>query len=269
MANSNKKSKLEKNSLSSASTTINVRDTHTEELVFGLCGPIGSPLHEVSAEIQSILADQFGYECRTIKLSKFIEENKGKVRKEPRFERVQELIDKGNALRDEHGKSILVDFAIHEIALDREKNKMKSGAGSYKSRRVCHVIDSIKNQEELEALRVVYGDMFFFIGVFSPILVREKKLKDMGMELKEVYQLIDRDSGEEVDYGQTVEGTFPKSDFFLRVDSESLVPVKSKLERFLKIIFGVEISTPSSGEKAMYLASSAAGNSACLSRELW
>src|SRR3989304_5660058 len=69
------------------------------------------------------------------------------------------------------------------------------------------------------------------------------------MNLAQVYQLIDRDSGEEIDHGQTVRETFPLADFFLRVDSDSDQPIKTKLNRFLNIIFGIEICTYINGGK--------------------
>lgn len=256
------------------STSLKVQSTHTEELVIALCGPIGSPLHKVGNELKHVLETRFGYKCNIIKLSDIIEKNAEKagksVRKEPRFVRVQDLINAGNELRSIYGNSVLADLAIGQISTVREKHKETSPSGEqrYKSSRVCHIIDSIKNQEELEALKSVYRDMLYFIGVFSPLLVRQQNLENQGMTLPQVYELIDRDSGEEINYGQTVKETFPLADFFLRVDSDSDRQITGKLDRFLNIIFGVEISTPSSGETAMYLASSAAGNSACLSRQV-
>ena len=52
-----------------------IESTHTSELVIALCGPIGSPLHEVATTLQEALTNTFGYEkCEIIRLSKFIEE---------------------------------------------------------------------------------------------------------------------------------------------------------------------------------------------------
>ena len=49
--------------------------THTEELVIALCGPIGSPLHEVADKLHEMLEQPFGYvKCNVIRLSKFIGE---------------------------------------------------------------------------------------------------------------------------------------------------------------------------------------------------
>jgi deoxycytidylate deaminase len=84
----------------------------------------------------------------------------------------------------------------------------------------------------------------------------------------EIFQLMDRDSGEEFAHGQHMRQAFTKADFFLRIDSKDRDIIKDKLSRFLHLIFGTKEMTPTIHETAMYLASSAAGNSACLSRQV-
>jgi deoxycytidylate deaminase len=89
------------------------------------------------------------------------------------FDRINAQIDAGNKLREKYGNSVLVELAVNKIRLDREFVKDKS----HKSRRVCHIIDSIKNQEELDLLRMVYREMLYVFGVFSPLEQREDNLK--------------------------------------------------------------------------------------------
>ncbi|MHB8392129.1 MAG: anti-phage dCTP deaminase [Acidobacteriaceae bacterium] len=251
-----------------SSTPVEVQSTHTEELVIALCGPIGSPLHTVGGLLKRVLEQEYNYQCEVIQLSRLIEEYRGKAPSEPRFDRIKGLIDKGNDIRKEFGSSVLADIAISKIAAHREQQKSESGSKRFEPRRVCHIVDSIKNQEELEALRLVYRDMLYFIGVFSPMPLREDALTGSGMTLSEVYQLIDRDSGEEIEHGQTVRNTFPHADCFIRIDSDAEKPIEDKLRRLLNVIFATEIVTPSPAERAMYAAASAAGNSACLSRQV-
>jgi len=248
-------------------TPIEVQSTHTDELVIVLCGPIGTPLHMVAKIIKDIFDAQYLYKCTVLQLSDIIEEFNGDADKNSSYNRKKDLIDKGNELREKFGCSVLADIAISKIAASREEDKKASGKEKFETRRICHIIDSIKNQEELEALKLVYRDMLYFIGVFSPMPLREKALK-AKMSLPEVSQLIDRDSGEELEHGQTVRDTFPHADFFLRVDSDSEKSIKTKLERFLNIIFETEVITPTVAETAMYNAASAAGNSGCLSRQV-
>ncbi len=246
-----------------------IEATHTSELVIALCGPIGSPLHKVADTVKQCLETEFGYgECRIIRLSRIIEEFRAKVSESSEHKRIEKLIELGDELRRDYGASVLAELAISKIVLDRERVKDASGAKSYEPRRVCHIIDSIKNQEELDILRQVYRDMLYFVGVYSPLPAREKALEKRGMKSAEVYALIDRDSGEELSHGQTVRDTFPQADFFLRIDSDTDTQIKGKVERFLHLILGTRVITPSYAETAMYMAASAAGNSACLSRQV-
>jgi deoxycytidylate deaminase len=246
-----------------------IRSSHTSELVIALCGPIGSPLHKVSDAIKAELENEFAYDgCRQLRLSKIIESFVAEKSFPSRYERVKALISKGDTLREEYGAGILAELVVSEIALDRQRAKEKSGSTRYESRRVCHIIDSIKNQEELDVLRLVYRDMLYFVGVYAPLPARIKTLEKNGMSQREIFDLIDQDSGEEFAYGQTVRKTFPQADFFLKVDTDTDTQITSRVSRFLRLILGTRVSTPTTAETAMYLAASASGNSACLSRQV-
>lgn len=252
-----------------------LRKTNTSELVIALCGPIGSPLHDVADCIKFTLLDKFNYqECRSIRLSKFIEDHTNKpnspikIPTTPGFSRVTALIDAGDIMRDKFGASILADLAIAEIRLDREKNAKSSDGVNYLPRRICHIIDSIKNQAELDLLREVYREVLYVVGVFSPQDARENSLKSSGLPADEMHILMERDAAGESPHGQTVNSTFPQSDFFLRMDTDSTAELNTRVERFLKLILGTEIITPTADESAMYAAASAATSSACLSRQV-
>ena len=51
-------------------------DTHTEELIIGLCCPIGTDIHFVAEEIKQVIEEKFNYEVEIIRLSDFIKERK-------------------------------------------------------------------------------------------------------------------------------------------------------------------------------------------------
>lgn len=252
-----------------------ISSTHTNELVIALCGPIGSPMHAVAQKIKEMLEETFAYDrCEVIKLSSFISANASKQSQEARAsntkesDRIEGLIQHGNEMRKAFGKSVLAELAVNEIRLDREQNGRDQETGQFSPRRVCHIIDSIKNQEELNLLRTVYREVLYVVGVFAPVTTREQNLKNKGMDVTDVYRLMDRDSGEEFEEGQTVGKTFPQCDFFLRMESDSEAQLRSRVERFLHLILGTKIITPTHAETAMYAAASAAGNSACLSRQV-
>ncbi len=249
-----------------------IRESHTSELVIALCGPIGSPIHKVAAAIKKLLDNDFAYDrCEILKLSEIIEQHSDKsIKKDAfsKFDRTKALIEEGDKLRSNYGSSVLAELAVSKISLDRQKTKAKAKTERFAPHRVCHIIDSIKNQEELEILKLVYRDMLYFVGVFSPLPARVRALDRGGMKQAEIYELIDQDSGEEFDHGQTVRDTFPQADFFLRIENDTDTQIESRVERFLHLILGSRIMTPTNSETAMYQAASAAGNSACLSRQV-
>ncbi|MCD6012626.1 MAG: cytidine/deoxycytidylate deaminase family protein [Flavipsychrobacter sp.] len=242
-----------------------IKDTYTEELIIGLCGPVGTDIHYVATEIGAIIKEKYSYEVEIIRLSDFIQNHTNVQKTNNHYQNISNLINAGNHLRSEKGNSVLAELAINEIAIKRE---LKRKGGDFKSNRICYVIDSIKNNEELELFRLIYSNLFYFIGVFSSVEVREKNLENKGLTKPEVYQLIDRDSGEELDFGQKVSDTFVQSDFFLRIEQSTSATINYKIARYLSLIFNSDIVTPTSDETAMYQAFAAAGNSACLSRQV-
>jgi deoxycytidylate deaminase len=257
---------------SGISTGEMLSSTHTDELVIALCGPIGSPLHEVADKLQEMLRNTFGYQtCRTVRLSKFIEEHgrrAGRTVSGKPAERRHALIDVGDEMRRTYGFSVLAELAVHEIRVDRELHARDPATRQYLPRRACHIVDSIKNQHELELLRTVYREALHVVGVFAPVNTREQALRAQGLDNTAIAQLMDRDSGEELDEGQTVQETFPQCDFFLRMDSNTDTQLRGRVERFLHLILGTQVITPTRAETAMYAAASAASNSACLSRQV-
>jgi deoxycytidylate deaminase len=259
-----------------------LRALHTPELVIALCGPIGSPLHEVSSSIEELLTTKFGYaKVETIRLSEFISTYARKMNKSVPIggvDRFKELIKLGNEMRDAHGKEILAKLAIKKIANTRasladltpardDGEKITPLKAATRPVRVAHIIDSIKNQSELEILRLVYGDLLYTIGVYAPVALREATLKKVMTDVQ-VSELIDRDSGEELENGQTVRQTFPFSDYFLRIESRTSSEIEQRVERFLTLVLASKPLTPTVHEMAMYAAASAAGHSACLSRQV-
>lgn len=265
-----------------------IQESLTSEIVIALCGPLGTPLHEVAATFQKLLkTTDYSYDkVEIIRLSELIKENtpKGILTDSPS---INELIDAGNNLREEHGNDVLARLAIKKITFARELLKEKlekkqkdlfsetDHSSDNKdiviptlSEKNCHIIDSIKHIDELRLLRSIYGDMLHVIGVYSPIEKRIEKLEKKKGKKDDIHTLIDRDSGEEVKHGQRVETTFPHADFFLRVDSETDSERKSRVKRFLDLMLGTAIMTPTPHERAMYAAYSAARNSACLSRQV-
>ena len=278
------------NPYKSVDSTFEATASLTPELVVALCGPIGSPLHETSAQIKNALND-FGYRTEPIRLSDLIRINTDfagiSIDRNSRYTEIDTLIKAGDELRRKLGNDILAKMAIAKIGADRLKSfgefsdradeAEKSVDKQIRSHRICHVIDSVKNSDELKLLRLVYGEALFAVGVFSPIEIRRKNLERPGaLSADDINQLIDTDSGEEFSHGQSVRDTFPQCDFFLRIDesitgateNKAIGQLVEKLRRFFNLIFKTAVVSPTPEENAMYAAASAARNSACLSRQV-
>lgn len=251
-----------------------LKSTHTHELVIALCGPIGSPLHDVSSAIKETLSNKYGYDCREIRLSHFIQDHaertggESAIPRAPKIARVEKLIEFGDRMRGRLGGSVLAELAISKIRLDRQANGKDELGKKFVARRVCHIINSIKNQAELDLLREVYREVLFVFGVFSPVSKRERNLLELGYPREKIQALMERDAKGGGDSGQTVGDTFPQSDFFLRMETNSTITLQTKVERYLDLILGSKIVTPTKEESAMYAAASAASSSACLSRQV-
>jgi deoxycytidylate deaminase len=262
----------------------------TPELVIALCGPIGSPLHAAAHQIGHALSE-FGYATEKIRLSNLIRLNASLVGIEiaqgSKCAEIKALIRAGDELRRINGVDVLAKLAIAKIGADRHKKfgefsdlaneNIAPPTKKVVDHRICHVIDSVKNTAELDLLRLIYGDALFAIGIFSPLDVRRRNLKGLGgLQDREIEELIDTDSGEEFSHGQSVRDTFPRCDFFVRIDDPAVEPTEpvaigqlvAKLRRFFGLIFRTAVVTPTPEETAMYAAASAARNSACLSRQV-
>ncbi|WP_393969632.1 anti-phage dCTP deaminase [Kluyvera intermedia] len=270
--------------------TQEIKDSVTPEIIIALCGPIGSPLHETAEQI-SFSLKKYGYKTYDIRLSDLIRINskhtKINIDESTKLKKFKSLITVGDKLREIYGSDILAKLAIAKISAERKKNfgefddivneSSKGEASKIKNQKICHIIDSVKNSSELELLKSIYGKMIFSIGVFSPLEARRENLSKINsLSVEDIAELINTDSGEEFDHGQSVRDTFPKCDYFLRVDSGLAEPgnaeakgqILSKLERFFKLIFRSSVISPTEEENAMYAATSAARNSACLSRQV-
>ena len=158
MANPILKFKTEQSKDNENLTIESVTDTFTKELVIAICGPVGSAIHHVADRLKQQLNDTYDYDASTIKLSEFIKKHRRKTKTplpEDQYDKTCLLIDEGDQLRSRHGPSILAELAIGEISIKRHT---ESGGGSGKEhlqpKRFCHIIDSIKNDNELTLSRV-------------------------------------------------------------------------------------------------------------------
>lgn len=259
---------------SNQSTSERVRETHTEELVFGICSQIGSQKKVVIEELEKTLIG-FGYKVEIIRLSDTITDEintpQNKLGKTEKFLEYIQKIETGNSLRKKFGNDYLTNVAITQIANQKKEHfsiLSEEDFSKIKSQRICYVIDSIKHTDELKTFRDVYKDIFYLISIYTPRNERLKHLSIPYLSEKEANELINKDQFEDDENGQQVRDVFVDSDFFLRIDKSTTKRVESNIQRYVNLIFEYGVETPTLEERAMYEAKSASVNSACLSRQV-
>jgi deoxycytidylate deaminase len=174
--------------------------------------------------------------------------------------------DTGNMLRSVFGNNYLAEKIVEKICKFREEKGGYRGGVPIPGRR-AYIIDSLKNLEELDLLRQIYGDTLCVVGVFAPDSQRRQRLLDRSVPESEIQKILDRDQNEPATFGQKTRKLFVMSDFFVCNDQKR-EELRRKIQRFLNITFDIVIHTPTRSESAMYEASSAAANSACMSRQV-
>ncbi len=261
-----------------------IKERQTEELVFAMVGPMGSGCSKTKSILKEILASEFGYQVRTYQLSQYINESAHLVNAPPPAnlegeEKVTRLQNIGNLLRERFDNKYLAAKTIEDIAQWRHQHGMREstrGQPIPEKKRVAHIIDSIKHPEELETLQATYGGIFWLVGVFARDEVRIKRLiQEKEYSKKEVTSLIQRDYKEEdiegktkKSPGQNVRDVFYQADFFISNNADNDSDLKKSITRFIGILFGLPIHTPTKDETTMHAAYAAAAGSACMSRQV-
>lgn len=173
-------------------TTDTVEKTFTNELIIGICSPIGSDIKSVISAIKTQL-DVYDYKVEIIKLSDFI--NKYYKKKQvtlpgetDEYSILKHKIEGGSFLRKEYkDNSLLAELAIRHIRLNRGVGK----AQDVKSERKCYIIDSLKNLEELNLLRSIYREIFYLFSIFSPENERSFCLNGKELSPKEIKKIME------------------------------------------------------------------------------
>ncbi|MGH2637717.1 MAG: anti-phage dCTP deaminase, partial [Rhabdochlamydiaceae bacterium] len=216
--------------------------------------------------VQGTLRDHlglYGYHLEHYKLSTFLQRFKGvgSIVDVPHDERTRSLMDAGNRLRELTGRNdILAMVAINEIHLKRAE----FGQGVIFD--TFHVLESLKRPEEVDALRRVYGDGFFLLGLYSSETHRLAYLmEDKGLSEEKSMDLIRRDQNEDGQFGQRTRATFQLADAFINLDAADF---KQQTNRIIDLLLGEPFTTPTRDEHAMFLAYASSLRSADLSRQV-
>lgn len=249
-----------------------ISDRLSQELIIALVGPVGSGVTTAASDIASILSGEYEYDVAPIiKPSDFIKRQAHLVsvaiNNATGFSSyISDMQNAGNQLRKRFGENYLIEKVIEQIRLYRKQKHGYKGDVEVPGRR-AYIIDSLKNESELELLRSIYGQTLCVVGVFAPDELRKQRLVDIGYDLQEVEKVMNRDQGEVFTFGQATRKLFIESNFFVRNDGRK-ENIRERVKRFIELIFDTEIHTPTRAESAMYEAESYSASSACMSRQV-
>lgn len=233
------------------------------ELVFGLVAPVGADLEALEADLSNQLL-QYGYTPSPIRLSQLLRGVRDlniELKNAPEFDRLMSYMDGGNRLREKSGSGeILALWAMALIKKQRAKDNPVR-------RRTAHILRSIKHPDEARALRAVYGPGFFLIGLSASKAQKKWSLLQRGLTETQAETVIERDASEANAFGQQTRDAFDLADVYIRQHPER-AKTTEQLERFLRLVFGAVVETPTPDEHAMFLSYASSLRSADLSRQV-
>lgn len=256
---------------------------YRSEFVIALTCAVGTDLLPVREAIIEEL-EKYQYNCHVVKISKdLLEPLDPNIQTLDNYRRAGRLMDLGNEMREKSGDgAILAKGAVHQITVQRDMQSAPKQATAY-------IVDSLKNPEEVKALREVYSTGFYLFAINEAERFRIDNLfdtKNIGKE--DAMDLIGRDLDEGSYFGQKTRGVFELADFHLSLNSwekryktlskpkEELEKkreakkfvIQKQLERILRLMFSHPFTTPTFDEYAMFMAYSSGLRSADLSRQI-
>jgi deoxycytidylate deaminase len=259
-------------------TTENSRQS---ELFFALITPAGVRRDEI---IEGLIRGlkSVDYEVITVKLSDLLPHcpKVWKAQAVPgQGQRVIHLQAIGNEFRKRINKDQGDGAALARAAITaiRENRLQKTGSPDMPAQRTAYVLDQLKNPQEVELLREVYGSCFFLIAGHAANSSRSSNLAEelakkegqpgKGSEYQSIAsEIIKNDDIQEDGLEQNTRDTYPKADVF--VDLETIGNAGPEIARFIELIFGHPFHTPRIDEYAMYQANAASLRSSDESRQV-
>lgn len=151
-----------------------------------------------------------------------------------------------------------------------------STSKDYVPEKTVYIIDSLKNPAEVDVLKAVYGELFYFIGAIQS---REERVDNLASRIRvplekredstsHAVELERDDRKQSEDHEQQLDKTLNLCDYYISVSNASKADVDSQVQRFFNLVHGNGVHTPSTDEYGMYVAYTAGLGSACLSRQV-
>jgi deoxycytidylate deaminase len=245
------------------------------ELFFATVAPVGTDVEKVCEGLAEVLR-QFNYKLETVRVIEQLRQFGGYLENEPAAldGLIEGRMDAGDRFRAKAKRNdALAILAVHRVRVFRKEH----GADDKPIPRQAYLFRSLKRPEEVTALQRIYGSNLIVIGAHSG---RDKRVDNLAERIAgsrfsaqpshfrdKAEKLVVRDeSDESKEHGQRLRKAFAMADFFL--DSSDRQSIKRDLERFLNVLFGKPVITPSRDELAMAHAYTAAMRSAEMGRQV-
>jgi len=236
------------------------------ELFFGLIGALGSPIDELGKALERALA-RVAYGAQVIHLSKHLPElgTDFAIDSSTEDKRIGSAMHAGTLLRER----LRTGEAMAWLAV----SGIRGGRGAQPRGRRAFILRSLKHQAELERLRAVYQDQFIAIAIHAPRAQRVDRLAqqfaassggrpdDFRDRAEKLISVDEKEIGTKL--GQNVRKIFPEADLFVTPED-----LDAQLDRFVDLLFGRPVVTPSPEEVGMFHAQAAAMRSAALGRQV-
>jgi deoxycytidylate deaminase len=245
------------------------------ELFFALVAPVGADVETVCSGLDRVLG-RFAYGLHTIRVIEELKRIDGYLENESEFfdKKLENRMNEGDRFRKETGR----DEALAFLALDNVRRfRQKNDSESKPIPRQAYLFRSLKRPEEVNALRRIYGSNLLVMGIHA---ARDSRIENLSERIAHSHfsaqrdhyrdraeSLIIRDESDETqEHGQQLRKAFPMADFFL--DSSNSQAIEAQIERFLNLLFGKPVVTPTKDELGMAHAYIAALRSAELGRQV-
>lgn len=259
------------------------------ELVIGLVGPIGCPVHEAGDALEAALK-AVDYTPISISLSREMDRllrAKGQSIPSDGKSILENKIKKGNSVRAAfENNAVLAAEATRQIVEYRKSVAYRHGESEqdvideYAKIPLdnhAFIVHQLKREEEVELLTRIFGKHFIQASVVNPLEARRSALigrlqsEQPGWDVERCNEhathLIRIDQNEALDQrGQRISKIFHLGDVFLNGESEA--SLQRSATRFIEALFGKNSISPTRDEFGSYMAKAASLRSVDLSRQV-
>lgn len=259
------------------------------ELVFGLVGPVGCPIHEAGEALEAALK-RVDYTPVSISLSSEMDKlltARGADIPSDGSSELENKIMKGNAVRSAFSNdAVLAAEAIRQIVNYRVGHAKAQGIDEQAQLdelatipldEHAFIIRQLKRPEEIELLIKAFGKNFVQVSVVTTLEARKQALvtrlraEQHGWDntrcSEHAEELVQTDQNEKlVTRGQRISKIFHLGDVFLSGETERELEASSR--RFVEAFFGRNNIAPTRNEFGSYMAKAASLRSVDLSRQV-